>query len=186
MNPCNESFTEINFQPPNQRPLWKRRGEKKCYSNIRKRLSPLCIFEQLLNTCTMIIKDKLKTEFTTDIMAQGFWYKVKRYLMRLPIVSSVPHLSCHDLTILKIILVISDYVIQILVHFQTSNIISCNTSPWFNAVRSTCAVGNSIIPEQISWVAGWLHVILTMLSLNHNFMKFSCTNNKFLRCLTFL
>lgn len=99
--------------------------------------------------------------------------------MRLPIVSSVPHLSCHELTILKTILVVSDYVIQTLVHFQTSNITSCNTSPWFNAARSTCAAGNSITTEQTSWVAGWLyHVILTMLSLNHNFMKFLCSNNK--------
>lgn len=99
--------------------------------------------------------------------------------MRLPIVPSSPHLSCRDLTILKILLVIPDYVIQTLVHFQTSNIISCNTSPQFNAVRSICAVGNSIILEQISWVTGWLHhVILTLLSLNHNFMKFLCSNNK--------
>lgn len=116
-----------------------------------------------------------------------FWYKVKRHLMTLPIVSSVLPLSCHDLTILKIILAIFDSVIQILVHFQTSNVISWNTSPWFNAVRSICAAGNSITPEQISWGAGWLHhVILTMLSLNHNLMKFLCSNNKFLRCFTFL
>lgn len=107
-----------------------------------------------------------------------FWYKVKGHLMSLPIVSSVPHLSCHDLTTLKILLVIADYVIQTLVHFQISNTMSCTTSPWFNAV-STCAAGNSIILEQISWVAGWLHhVILTMLCLNHNFMKLLCSNNK--------
>lgn len=147
MNPCNESFTEINFQPPNQRPLWKKRGEKNKPFKHQKKTQPIM---HVWAATQYLYHNKRQAKYRVHYGYNGsrvFWYKVKRHLMRLPIVPSVPHLSCHDLTILEILLVISDYVIQTLAHFQTSNIISCITSPWFTAVRSTCAAWNSIILE---------------------------------------
>lgn len=129
MNPCNESFTEINFQPPNQRPLWKGR-EKKLLFKLQKKIKPINHIWADTQYLYHDNKDNLNAEFHYDIMDEGCFDTTRKN--ETSSIFSVHNLSCHGLTILQTILVISDYFIQILVHFQTSHMISCNISTRFN------------------------------------------------------